>query len=139
MALEEGGSGPRCSTSKRDVTGSASKSRATRLIAVRPGIGQRDGLQVAHAAHQLKRPVGHQAHAQAVVDHAAHGIQARDLDALAQGRPLRQRLRAWARLMLLLACRPTMSQSRTSSKLMALRLVRRVVRSGATSTRWSAR
>ena len=50
-------------------------------------------MQATHATHEREGPVGQQPDAQAVVDHAAHGVQARDLDALAQ-RPagLRSRL-----------------------------------------------
>ncbi len=52
-----------------------------------PGLVQGDRLQPPHAAHQREGPVGEQPDAEAVVDHAAHGVQARHLDALAQGAP----------------------------------------------------
>ena len=49
----------------------------------RPCIGQIDGGQVADPMHQIKGPAGHQPDTQTVVDHAAHGVQARDTDAQA--------------------------------------------------------
>ncbi|MPN51274.1 hypothetical protein SDC9_198917 [bioreactor metagenome] len=39
---------------------------------------------MAHAVHQRKRAIGNQPDSQAVVDHAAHGVQAGDLHSLAQ-------------------------------------------------------
>lgn len=44
-------------------------------FAVGPVVAQGDGAQVAHALHQGEGLVGQHADAQAVVDHAAHGVQ----------------------------------------------------------------
>ncbi len=59
------------------------KSLATN-VRVRSAQGSSVGLQLAHAAQQGKGAIGQQADAQAVVDHAAHGVHACHLDALAQ-------------------------------------------------------
>jgi hypothetical protein len=61
-------------------------------LAFGPGIGERNAVQVAHAAHEQRRRARHHADAQAVVDHAAHGVQAGHLDAQRMAAPsLRRR------------------------------------------------
>ena len=52
-------------------------------VAQRPGVGEAHAFQVAHAVHQREGAARHDAHAQAVVDHAAHGVEAGDVDAQA--------------------------------------------------------
>ena len=90
-----------------------------REFAAGPGVRQGHGGERAHAAHQRKGAVGQQPHAQAVVDHAAHGIEPVTWMRWRRGGGGGCARWCMARLMLLLACRPTMSQSRTASKSIA--------------------
>jgi hypothetical protein len=54
-------------------------------LALRPAVQQRDGFELADAVRQFKGALRHHAHAQAVVDHAAHGVQAGHVDAQLDG------------------------------------------------------
>ena len=58
-----------------------------RDLALCPVIEQQNGLQFAHAMHEVKSALRHDADAQAVVNHAAHGVEPGDVNAQLDGAP----------------------------------------------------
>ena len=56
-------------------------------LAIRPLIKQQHGVEFTHAMHEVKGALRHDAHAQAVVNHAAHGVEPGDVNAQLDGAP----------------------------------------------------